>query len=329
MPLHQGHIFLCDLAASMVDRLTILVCTRDCEPIDGQLRLHWVQQELGHKANVVHLDRDVPQEPSDHPDFWNIWRDLIAEFHPAPIDMVFGSETYVTKLAQTVSARPFIVDLDRTTVPVSASDIRADPVKHWAHVPPPVRTHYQKRFCIIGPESCGKTVLAGKLAQDFETLCIPEYGRQYDAQFREGTGWCAEDFVELATGHMAIADQVARRAGPVVFEDTDVLQTMVWAKYLLGQVPQRLTELSKTKSQRHYILLSPDVPWINDGTRYQNQSSDRLWFFDQCLEFLENTQARFDVVSGVNWDDRLAQVREIVKANGATRLSSDTSLGNP
>ena len=96
MPLHEGHLLLCDVASEMVDILTVLLCTRDCEPIDGIMRLNWLQESVRLNVRVVHLHRDIPQEPGEHPDFWDIWRDAIKELHPEPIDLVFGSQQVFT-----------------------------------------------------------------------------------------------------------------------------------------------------------------------------------------------------------------------------------------
>lgn len=68
MPPHRGHQYLIDFARRYCDRLYVLVCTLEREPIDGSLRYHWMQ-ELFPQPNVqlVHVTEDLPQEPDDHP----------------------------------------------------------------------------------------------------------------------------------------------------------------------------------------------------------------------------------------------------------------------
>jgi len=307
MPPHAGHLFVCDVAMRRVDTLMVLVCSHDAEPIDGALRAKWMRASLCTEGvRVIHMPRDIPQEPSDHPDFWPIWRAAVAEHHPAPIDWVFGSETYVHRLASEIGARPFVVDISRTTVPVSASAIRADPAAHWAFVPAAVRPHYQKRITLIGPESTGKSTMAAYLAQALGTLRIPEYGRDFDATFRKGAGWSSEDFVALAQGHVAQASAIAARAGPVVIEDTDVLQTVVWAEALLGEVPPAVLALldDDRLRQRKYILLCPTVRWIDDGTRYFAADDQRHWFTDRLRHWLRMTDADWTVIDQTEWSAR-------------------------
>ncbi len=305
MPLHRGHLLAFDVACSLVDELTILVCSRDCEPINGKLRLEWVRQSVKSSTRVLHLDRDIPQEPSENTNFWSIWRDTINEFHPEPIDVVFGSDEYIVELANVVSARPFLVDLDRQIVPVSASRIRENPIQHWNHIPAAVRPYYQQRICLLGPESSGKSTLTSLLAQTFGSRYISEYGRTYDAVFRRGTGWTDSDFTELARGHAAISHETCKIAGPVVFEDTDLLQTLVWARYLLGHTPEQLhTCLPDWTPADSYLLLAPDTPWVDDGTRYSKDSNTRQWFFNELLKLLQTRQLNHEIISGNHWADR-------------------------
>jgi len=76
MPPHRGHLMLCDFARSYCDELTVLVCSRPGDPIDGALRYDWMR-ELVPGARIVHFAKDVPQEPSEHPGFWRIWREIV------------------------------------------------------------------------------------------------------------------------------------------------------------------------------------------------------------------------------------------------------------
>lgn len=312
MPLHEGHIFMCDVAANLVDQLTVLVCSRDCEPIDGHLRFSWAQASMRPNVVVRHLHRDIPQEPREHPEFWRIWQETIAEFHPDPIDMVFGSDDYIPKLAETVGAEPFLVDADRVSVPVSASLIRQHPAKHWPYIPAIVRPYFQKRICILGSESTGKSTLSEHLAQHFSTISIPEYGRTYDAVHRQGSNWQATDFLAIAQGHTAIAREIAMRAGPICIEDTDPLQTMVWATYLLGGVTDDLRAFVAEHTRAdHYLLLSPDVKWTDDGTRYSGDTETRAWFFSQLANLLTKFDLPHTVISGPDWAARTDQAIEV------------------
>jgi len=306
MPPHQGHLLVCDVAQKYVDHMTVLLCSHDGQPIDGFLRAEWMRACLDQKAfSVIHMHRDIPQEPEDHPDFWQIWKDTIFEHHPEPIDVVFGSETYVHKLAQVLGASPHVVDLERQIVPVSGTGIRDTPSKNWNFIPLPVRPYFQKRVTLIGAESTGKSTLSNLLADQFGTKVIPEYGRTYDETFKHGSNWDHDDFVKIADGHFSSATAIAPTAGPIIFEDTDLLQTLVWSQALLGEASQVLIErLKNMKAPDLYLLLNPEMKWVDDGTRYHSDQEQRLRFHAHLKEWLNMKKAPWIEISGSTWDDR-------------------------
>ncbi len=321
LPPHAGHAGLCRVAAAMCDRLSVLVCTRDVEPIPGHLRAGWMRALLP-GARILHMHREIPQEPAEHPDFWRIWREAIAEHHPEPVHRVFGSEPYVVRLAQELGAEPVVVDPDRLAFPVSSTAVRDDPAGNWAHVPGPVRPWYQKRVVTFGPESVGKTILAARLAALLGSPHVPEYGRTYD-RFRGGDDWGAQDFLNIADGHLAIRATVAESAGPILVEDTDPLLTSVWARMLTGEPLPELEE--GTRLADLYLLLRTDIPWADDGTRYFGDGR-RERFMELCREVLARRGARVVEIGG-GWDEREAAAIAAVEALAAEPFSGRWTLG--
>jgi HTH-type transcriptional repressor of NAD biosynthesis genes len=295
MPPHNGHVMLCDFARHYCDTLTILVCTREVETIDGALRFAWMR-ELFPDARVLHYDRDVPQEPSEHPDFWPIWRDIVKSVHPEPIDFVFASDDYGRRLAEETGARYVPFDPGRQAVPVSATRIREAPLANWRFLPPPVRAHYVKTVCLHGPESTGKSTLSTALAAHFKTVMAPEYGRTYCEAF--GSECSADDLRAIVRGHDAQDFAARRQANRLLVLDTDAVVTAVWADMLLGHRPADLEVVERTADL--YILCDIDIPWKFDGTRYTHLSAaeTRKRFFDRCRAELERRGLPYVFVSG-------------------------------
>ncbi len=308
MPPHAGHLYCAEVGKARCDVMTVLVCSHDAEPIDGYLRARWMRECLSRPGyRVLHMHRDIPQAPEDHHDFWPIWRAAIAEFHPEPIDWVFGSEGYVHRLAQEVGARPFPVDPERQVVPVSATAIREDLTRNWGHVPLPVRNHYQRRLVLVGAESTGKTVLSKAMAARLKSIPIPEYGREYDAVFRHGQDWVAADFEAIMAGHKALAETMADRGGPIMVEDTDALQTLVWAEALLGKVHKPLVDWARSAvAGKTYLLLDHATPWQDDGTRHFADPVRRAWFTRRLRFWLDELGAEWKSIEGENWAKRTA-----------------------
>ena len=319
MPPHCGHLFLCETASQMVDELTVLVCSIDAEPMDGALRFQWMKEALPN-ANVIHMHREIPQEPDDHPDFWTIWQDAIREYHPEPIDKVFASEIYVFHLAKKLNATPVLIDPDREVFPVSGTAIRNDPAAYWANLAPPARAHFQKRICLLGPESVGKSHLAADLAAHFGTRAMPEYGRTYDVHYKQrlhaqGENWKEVDLLAIAETHAAMRAALAPHTGPLLFEDTDAIQTAAWAEHLLGKPSEALGEfIDNDPHADHYLLLAHDVEWIDDGVRYAGDEKVRAWFFKRLEVWLKALKLNYTVIRGTTWSERTAQAIKIVTA---------------
>ncbi|NNE41690.1 MAG: AAA family ATPase [Marinicaulis sp.] len=317
MPPHRGHRFVCETALNMVDELTVLVCSTDAEPIDGALRAAWMAKAIP-GANIVHMHRDIPQGPADHPDFWEIWEAAIREHAPQPISHVFGSEPYIFRLANDLNATPVMIDPDREIYPVAASDIRDDPAEHWRDLLAPARPYFQKRLCILGPESSGKTVLARKLADTIGGRALPEYGRAYDVHYMQsgsekGADWAEDGLVALARTHAAMRRAMAADAGPVLVEDTDIIQTAIWAEHLLGQKSEILEAMiAKENLADHYIVLSPNVEWIDDGVRYAGGAQTRAWFYDAAVARLTALDVPFDIIQEGDWSAREEKAMEIL-----------------
>lgn len=325
LPPHNGHVLLGEFARAYADELTILVCTLAREPIPGGLRLAWMR-ELFPTCRVVHLDRDVPQEPAEHPEFWSIWRDIVRAAHPEPIDFVFASEAYGHRLAAEAGATFVPVDPLRLAVPVSGTRVREDPFACWAHLPVPVRAHYVKTVCLFGPESSGKTTLATALAARLGTTLVPEYGRTYTDAF--GTEVEADGLRRIVRGHRAMTAAARRQADRILVCDTDPLLTAVWADMLLGRRPADLDALAEPSDL--YLLTDVDFPWVDDGTRYFPDQDSRRRFFDRCRLELERRGLPYVTVSGspeARLEAALRAIEAALLAPSPGRADRDRPLG--
>ena len=306
LPPHLGHVYLVEFAHHFVDRLSVVVCSLEREPIPGELRHRWMR-ELFPFDDVIHLTDELPQVPCEHPDFWGRWRAALTRVLPGRPDYVFASEDYGWKLAEVLGATFIPVDRARSVVPARGTAIRADPRAHWDYLPRCVRPYFLKRVCVFGPESTGKSTLARRLADHFGGGLVPEYARTLlEAQHGRLD---ADDIPRIARGQAASEEALARNARGVLFCDTDVLTTLIWSETLYGSSPAWVRDEAARRTYDLYLLLDVDVPWVGDVVRYLPE--DRRAFFDRCRSELEARGRRYVAVRG-GWDERFETARRAV-----------------
>ncbi|HEY7543799.1 MAG TPA: AAA family ATPase [Blastocatellia bacterium] len=322
MPVHRGHQHLIDFARRRVDHLTVLVCSLESEPIPGHLRYEWVR-ELYPDVNVVHCADENPSEPKDHSQFWEIWLASIRRFIPVGPDYVFTSEYYGDELAARLGARHLLVDLDRKTVPVSATMIRERPFDNWQFIPECVRPYFAKRVAIVGPESTGKTTLAAELARHFETICAPEFARDYlDRKYGESALELItpDDIEAIARGQIATEDAMARKCNRLLVCDTELITTTLWSEHFFGACSDWIRREARERNYDLYLLTDFDAPWVADSQRVSDFL--RKDFFDKIRGALAGR--RYEIISG-SYKERL---QKAVGAVGAILDQNPTGERN-
>ncbi len=308
MPPHAGHVSLIRAAEALVDQLTVLVCWQPDDAIDGLLRLQWMQ-ELFPDCRVVGHGQPAPQEPGDSADFWPIWRGIVESAHPEPIEYLFAGENYGSDLAREVGGlfvplggRILGSDDDRVGS-LSATAVRDNPQKNWAFLPECARSYYRKTVCLHGSESTGKSTMAGLLANHFDAVWVGEYGRSHCEVHRSEL--TLGDLDLIAKAQQAMIDAAREWAGPLLIADTDALMTAAWTEMLLGVRPIEM--LNRPKADL-YLLLEPDVPWVDDGTRYFSEAAQRSKFSGLVEDVLVATGVPFVRLAG-DWATREAKAR--------------------
>lgn len=302
LPPHQGHEYLIRTAAERVDELVIVVDPVFDELIPVATRIQWMQQ-ICPRATVLTLKRQLPQYPHEAPDdFWQLWEHGLKEILPGPVDVVFASETYGEPLASVLQARFEMVDLARNTVPISATQIRENPMQHWEFIADVAKPYVCKKVCIFGPESVGKSTLTEQLARQFDTAFVPEYARTVIEMNQGQLGF--EDMEKIAIGHAQAIAQALPDAHKLLFVDTDAVATKIWSNELFHHYPPVLDALIADASFDLYLVLDVDVPWVKDIVRFRPQ--EREAFLATCIRELDYYQRPYVLISG-SWETRFQQ----------------------
>ena len=301
-PPHRGHKFLIDSASSQVDELFVIICQRPNERPDGELRASWLS-EIHPRVNVLLVD-DENFDPDDSA----LWAKLTRRWLGFAPDTIFTSEAYGDKFAECLGSSHVSVDRDRETVPISATQIRARPLKCWEYLEPCVRSYYAKRVCLVGAESTGKTTLAGALAAHYRTNWVAEYGREVSERKLSVDGgyhWQTSDFVTIATAQCRLEDEAARRSNRLLVCDTDAFATSIWHRRYMGRRSAEVDAIANASRRPDlYLLSDAKTPFVQDGTR--DGEGIREWMHEVFLEELSSQERNFQVISG-SYDERYHQ----------------------
>ena len=151
-----------------------------------------------------------------------------------------------------------------------------------------------RSICLHGPESTGKSTIGPRLAAQFGTPLIGEYGRDYAEM--HGTDFAMADLVSIAKGHdMLTREALARGRYPVIL-DTDPLMTAVWADMMFGRRDPWLAAWNSPADL--YLLFDIDLPWQADSVRIYGGTAERARFMDLSRRELERRGVRWALVTG-------------------------------
>jgi NadR type nicotinamide-nucleotide adenylyltransferase len=165
---------------------------------------------------------------------------------------------------------------------------------------------------LIGPESTGKTQLAGALAKRHGVGWCPEHAREYVD--RHGSALTFADVEAIAQGQKAGEDAAMDRAEAtgteVLFLDTDLVSTLVYSRHYYGDCPPWIEAAARERLADLYLLHHADVEWVPDGTQ-REQPQRREELFERFRSTLAGLGARMAPVSG-SWEKRTREAFETV-----------------
>jgi HTH-type transcriptional regulator, transcriptional repressor of NAD biosynthesis genes len=299
-PPHLGHQYLISEAARRAEEVTVLVMAARRETVPLADRVAWLREAFAAHAGVavVGVTCDAPVDYDDDR-VWDaqvaVMRSALAQAGRPPVDAVFSSEHYGAELARRLRAAHVAVDIDRQSLPVSATRIRASLHENWDWLIGPARAGLAVRVVVLGAESTGTTTVAGLLAEHYRarggafaaTPCVGEYGRDYTAikwaaartaarlagqpePTLDEITWDAADFDIVAREQTRRENAAAASGVPLVVCDTDAFATSVWERRYLARAARGLQPWAAAELPHHdlYLLTTHEgVPWHDDGMR--------------------------------------------------------------
>lgn len=160
------------------------------------------------------------------------------------------------------------------------------------------------KVVLIGPESTGKTWLAGELAVRYGVPWAEEHARAYVE--RHGAELTYADVDPIGRGQKAEEDGAIARAergrAPFVLLDTDLVSTAVYSRHYYGDCPPWIEEEAGRRVGDLYLLHHTDVEWVADG--HQRAAPERREeLFARFESALRALRARVSPVRG-SWEER-------------------------
>lgn len=315
MPPHVGHEYLFNFANMYCDELFILVDNISTQTIPTNVRINIIK-EIMPFANVKTFPQFMPQDPSETELFWDIWKNNIENVVGKKIDVLVAAMDYGFKLSSELNCNFIPIDIERNSLPISATKIRENPYECWDYLPQSTKCLYNKKVCILGSESTGKSTTVKKLAKDFKTIFVPEYAESIisrQGQFYESN---VEEFV---LGQFNSESSLLKFANKILISDTSVVSTLVWAEICFNTYSKNLERYAL--NQKHDLVLVFDcenTKWVYDSHRdfLDNEtefslSDIRKEYQEKLIDKLNYFKIPYHLITG-NYDDKYIKAKELI-----------------
>ena len=327
-PPHRGHLNAILQSSTKCEKLYVVVSHNEnlekdlykdspVNPISLKMKARWLSKELSSFDNIVVLMLNEANIPT-YPDGWEQWSDMLNELIPEYIDVIYGGEPeykecgYAKYFPNTVYE---LYDTSRTKYPISATEIRSNPYKHWDYILGVARPYFVKKFLVIGTESCAKTSTVEKLAKIFHTSWAREEGRYYSEKHmgKNEDVFELEDFYNIALEQKQVEDHAIRTGNKITFLDTNALITKYYCEQYLGETHPKLDVLIEPSKYDYVLVFTPDVKWVNDGLRFLSNQDIRWELHNKMIKMYEDAGYKNIIEITGNYNEKLNKCIDIVE----------------
>ncbi|CAM0008238.1 nicotinamide-nucleotide adenylyltransferase [Vibrio phage D220] len=313
MDAHIGHEALFRFTIGLAHKTTTLVCLGDNDRMDVDRRAEWIRDTVGKAAEVLIIDqREEGLEQKEESDVGvsKQWAEWVEKRFPT-VDVVAGSEDYITYMAD-ASDRfdAAIFDQERKAFPISSTKVNAGAYHMRMHE---AKRDLSEKVYILGAESSGKSVVVKELAKEFQCDSVMEQARKY---INDRGDFCRSDLTIYALAQeLEVRKAINAAVGKTLLIDSSVFTTIAYGMHYFkqGLADENLLYELAGQEDGLYILMTPEVPWVDDGTRIMPDLNERWDLFHQMFVLLEGMNKHFVIVTGDDYIERTDKVRQHIK----------------
>jgi NadR type nicotinamide-nucleotide adenylyltransferase len=310
-PFHKGHQFVIETALAEVDELLVIIYdSPEVTPVPLNIRAGWIRS-LYPQVKVIEA-WDGPTEVGASPEIKRQHeRYILNHLKIQGITHFYSSEFYGQHMSQALNAVNRIVDCDRKTVPISATEIRQNPFNYRHYLHPLVYRDLVANIVFLGAPSTGKTTMAAQLAREYGTVWMPEYGREYWEKHQTGRRLSLEQLVEIAQGHLDREEKLLYQANQYLFTDTNAITTYLFSLYYHGAAAPPLVDLANQAISRYDLvfLCDTDIPYADTWDR--SGDANRQTFQKQTIADLAVRKIPYFLLQG-DLPTRIQSVKHIL-----------------
>ncbi|MBM7642890.1 AAA family ATPase [Streptococcus loxodontisalivarius] len=311
-PMHIGHVDLITKAKRQTDQVLVVVSGSNDDRDRGaraglslNRRFRYVR-EVFYDDDLVLVDKLDEEGMPSYPDGWQPWmealQNLIAKNIEEYDQLTFfvGEKEYVSRIKDFLPHAQVEL-VQRSTINISATEIRENPLYNWRFITKPFRRHFTRKVLVVGSASGGKTTMVKDLARTYNAPSSLEYAREYQEKYNvRDDELDTNDYIHLLTDQYAQTAEMIDKGQHqgLVFADTNSTVTKVYIDYYLKEsisqeefdMLDRLYQVTQAREKWDLIfVILPKSDYVDDGFRDMTMADaqTRDWFTQHLLKLLE------------------------------------------
>ena len=310
-PLHAGHQLVIETALAEMDEVTVIIYDApETTLIPLNIRSNWLK-ELYPKIKVIEA-WDGPTEVGDTPEIKRKHENyIIHNLNISGITHFYSSEFYGEHMSIALGGENRLVNPSRDIIPISGKKIRENPFMWRKFIHPKVYRDLIANVVFLGAPSTGKTTIAERMAQEYDTVWMPEYGREYWEKHQVGRRLSMEQLVEIAEEHLVQEESLLYQANQYLFTDTNAITTFIFSQYYHLAALPKLVEYANRAMSRYDLVFLCDVDIAYDETWDRSGDVNRKTFQKQISGDLLARKIPFIKLSG-NLETRVAKIKTLL-----------------